>query len=257
MEIESLIWPLIAATLIALYLALLKPAWSGVRGKTAWDWIGLLLVPSMVGFGTFLISASQAKVEEGRLQESALQQYFDRISGLVLSEGDLSREKTAVGRAHTMAILSLVSGDRAGRVLVFLREMGVIEIFVDDLEGLNFEGAELKGFDLSGLDFEGANFAKADLEHSNLSNADFEGADLRNADLDDVDFRHASFEGTLLKGADLFGTDLRGADLSHAVGLSKKAVSNACYDETTRFPAGIETVRGSSPGCFNEGESDD
>jgi len=43
------------AALIALsaYLAMRKPAWSGVRGKTAWDWIALLLVPSMVGFGIF------------------------------------------------------------------------------------------------------------------------------------------------------------------------------------------------------------
>lgn len=76
------------AALIALsaYLAMRKPAWSGARGKTAWDWIALLLVPSMVGFGTFLISASQARVESQRQQEVALQQYYDRISNLALSD---------------------------------------------------------------------------------------------------------------------------------------------------------------------------
>lgn len=257
MEIDNLIWPLVITAFIAAYLALLKPAWSGVRGKTAWDWIALMLVPSMVGFGTFLISAAQTRVEENRQQEVAMQQYFDRISQLLLSEGGLSREKSAVGRAHTVAILSLVSGDRAGRVLVFLDEIGVMEIFVDNLEYQNFDGAELKGFDLSGMDFEGSRLRDADLEDSNLSRTDFEDTDLRGADLDGVDFRRADFEGANLKGATITGTDFRGADLSDALGLTRKAMARACYDDTTKLPEGIAAVAGKSPGCSGGADRDE
>ncbi len=257
MEIDNLIWPLAIAALVASYLALLKPAWSGVRGKTAWDWIALMLVPSMVGFGTFLISAAQTRVEENRQQEVAMQQYFDRISHLLLSEGGLSREKSAVGRAHTVAILSLVSGERAGRVLVFLDEVGVMELFVNNLENQNFDGAELKDFDLHRMDFEGSSFRDADLEDSDLSRTDFEDTNLRGADLDGVDFSRADFEGANLKDATLVGTDFRGADLSDALGLTNRALARACYDGTTKLPAGIAAVSGKSPGCSGDANRDE
>ena len=229
------------AALIALsaYLAMRKPAWSGVRGKTAWDWIALLLVPSMVGFGTFLISASQARVESQRQQEVALQQYYDRISNLALSDAGMTQTAVVVGRAHTATILSLVDGDRAGRVLLFLNELGALELFVDSLENRNFAEAELKNFSLNGMEYEGSDFQGADLDGADLRGSDFEGADM--------------------KGVELAGTDLRGADLSAALNLKNAMLDDACMDETTRLPSGFSQPTNQTKGCFgdNDRDSDD
>ena len=249
------------AALIALsaYLALRKPAWSGVRSKTAWDWIALLLVPSMVGFGTFLISASQARVESQRQQEVALQQYYDRISNLALSDAGMTQTAVVVGRAHTATILSLVDGDRAGRVLLFLNELGALELFVDSLENRNFAEAELKNFSLNGMEYEGSDFQGADLEDGSFRNSDFEDTNLRWADLDGADLRGSDFEGADMKGVELAGTDLRGADLSAALNLKNAMLDDACMDETTRLPSGFSQPTNQTKGCFgdNDRDSDD
>lgn len=256
MEHPILFAAVAAAITLSAYLALRKPAWSGVRGKTAWDWVALFLVPSMVGFGTFLISASQAQVEAQRQQEVALQQYYDRISNLALSDAGMTQTAVVVGRAHTVTILSLVSGDRAGRVLLFLNELGALDLFVDSLENRNFAGAELKNFSLNGMEYEGSNFEGADLEDGSFRNSDFEDTNLRWADLDGADLRGSDFEGADLKGVEMAGTDLRGADLSGALNLKQAILDDACLDETTRLPSGFSQPKGKSKGCFGDSDRD-
>lgn len=256
MEHPALFAALAAVIALSAYLALQKPAWSGVRGKTAWDWVALFLVPSMVGFGTFLISASQAQVEAQRQQEVALQQYYDRISNLALSDAGMTQTAVVVGRAHTATILSLVSGDRAGRVLLFLNELGALDLFVDSLENRNFAGAELKNFSLNGMEYEGSNFEGADLEDGNFRNSDFEDTNLRWADLDGADLRGSDFEGADMNGVEMAGTDLRGADLSGALNLKQAMLDDACLDETTRLPSGFSRPTSKSEGCFGDSDRD-
>lgn len=228
----------------------LKPSWAGVTGKTAWDWIALFLVPTTVGFATFLISVSQSRLEADRQYEVAVQQYFDRISTLAIEQNDANYASTlAVARAHTSAIFSMVSGERAGRVLVFLSELNWLGDLVDDLENLDFSGSELKSFDLSGIEFEEANFSNADLEYSNFVGSEFEDANLYNADLDGADLRDADFEGANLNGAQLRGADLRGADLTMARNVTDKMLADSCMDATTKLPSGLTPVTARREAC--------
>lgn len=251
----------IAVLLVIVLFAVLwlwrKPDWMGFRGKSLWDWMSLLAVPSLIGFATVLINASQAEIERVRLQELSVQQFIDRISDLSLDPraAEHPQQSLAIGRAQTTAILSTVDKERTGRVLRFLDEMDLLQTYAVSLEFLDFTDAELKGLRLDDLDLEGSNMRGADLEDGSFRNVDLEEADLRDADLEDADFSGADFEGALLKGADLSFTDLRGADLGLAVGLTLSQLDDACVDETTKLPAGFQPVQAESAGC--SGSPDD
>lgn len=261
MTFEPLLYVLIALCALQLaYLFWRKPAWTGFRDKTVWDWVSLLLVPTTVGFGTFLISAAQVRTEAERQQEVAVQQYIDRISTLSLQQTDDNEQSIlAVARAQTAAVFQMVSGKRTGRILVFLNEMGWLNALVDDLENLDFSNADLKSFDLSGMEFEGADLSGADLEDSVFLNAEFEDADLTGADLDGAILRGAEFVGASMKGAELAGADLRGADLSGAYGLSARMLRDSCMDETTKLPRGLVKPTGKTEACDKDAdwETDD
>lgn len=234
-----------------------KPDWMGFGGKSLWDWMTLLAVPSLIGFATVLINAAQADIERVRLQELAVQQYIDRISDLSLDERAIAhpQQSLAIGRAQTTAILQIADKDRTGRVLRFLQEMDLLQEYAVNLEFLDFTGAELKGLQMDSMDLEGSILRGADLENGSFRNADFEEADLRGADMEDADFRGADFEDSLMKGAELDHTDLRGADLSLAVGLTLSQLGDACVDENTKLPGEFQPVMAESAGC--SGEADD
>lgn len=80
------------------------------------------------------------------------------------------------------------------------------EIVRSVAEGRSYDGAVIKGVDLTGTRLRGGRFPRANFRYSILSKADLTEADLREANL-----RHV-----LLNGANLSRADLRGADLSHA-----------------------------------------
>jgi len=245
---------IIAAAAVVLIWTFRRAGWLGLRDKTAWDWAALLLVPALLAVGAGIINVGQQRVAEVRDQESALQAYFDRISSVVLDDGDADT-KTVVGRAQTAAVLRTVDGPRAGRVLVFLDEMGLLAEYEVSLEGLDLSDSELKGIDLSGLDFEDADLSGSDLEDALLGETDLEGADLRNADLKDAVLTDASLEDADLGGADLDHADLRGADLRDAAGLSPEQLEEACFDASTRLPEVLDRISGE--GCSGSAEDDD
>ncbi len=63
---------IIPAILVALVWKIWRPNWLGFRDKSLWDWIGVLAVPMVVGFATFLLSAAQAKIERDRSSENGI-----------------------------------------------------------------------------------------------------------------------------------------------------------------------------------------
>lgn len=256
---------LAALATIALTLAALwrwrRPGWLGFEGRTLWDWLSLLAVPLVVGFATVLINAGQQQLANERAAEAALQQYVDRISALVIDAPagtDAEARVTAIGRAQTLAALRLVDRDRAGRVLAFLADMDLLARFAISLEGMQLDGAELKGLVLAGMDFENASLRSADLEGALLAGADFEGADLARADFKGADLRGVDFDAARLSGTEFDGADLRGAVLARASGLRARQLARACMDATTALPAGFTPVIGQSPGCaLDPAEIDD
>lgn len=229
------------AAVILLIWSLRKPHWMGFKDKTLWDWISLLTIPAFIWLGTVVIGAIQQSLERGRIQEIAVQQFFTTISELTLDERVATAPEAglAIGRAHTTSVLQLVDQDRAGRVLVFISELGVLQDYAVSFEGLDLRGAELKNLNLDNMNFEDSSLRNADLEGGSFRAADFEDADMRGSDLKDSDLRDASFEGARMKGTDLDRADLRGADLRLALGLKQGQVDNTCANAATRLPAGM------------------
>lgn len=243
---------LVPAGLVALWWYWRKPAWMGFADKTLWDWATILAIPTGVGLASLGISAVQIALERDAAQEDAVQAYLDRIgtlAPLLDDEGPHVDRSLVIGRAQTAAVLRVVDGERAGRIVTFLHQAGLLGAFVDSLQGLDLAGARMKDLDLDGVDLEDAILRGADLERSRLREADFERADLRGTDLKHADLRGADFELARMNRAELHGADLRGADLSLALGLRARQLANACLDATTLLPHGL-SAPGNPEACL-------
>lgn len=254
------VWGAIVAVLAlaaAIWLVF-RPLWMGFSGKTLWDWIALLAVPTVVGFATVLINDAQARLAAERAAETAFQSYIDRISALALETPQGASEATidAIGRAQTQAILHILDRDRAGRVIAFLHEMALVQRFLVHLEGRDLRDSEFKGLDLAHLDFDEADLRRADFEGATLAGADFEDADLRRADFKGADLRGVDFENARLAGAEFDGADLRGADLSTASGITPGQLAAACLDPTTALPPAMSGPAAETPACGQPWDDD-
>lgn len=233
----------------ALLWWLRRPDWMGFSGKTLWDWLATMMNATVLGLGTLMVGVILQQGETNRLEEDSLQAYLDRIAALHLDTDFPPAERRAVARAHTSAILSNVNGERAGRILRFLDELGALEAYVTSLEGASLAGAELKGLRFPRADFEEADLSGADMEYGLFSHADFEEADLRGTDLKRSTLANASFDSARMRGTELNGADLRGADLSRAKGLKAAQLARTCLDATTRLPDALQDQTGDPTLC--------
>ena len=193
-----------------------KTVWVGVADKTVWDWLGLLIVPAVLGAGGLLFTLSQnysaqkaenmrrqyeAQIAENRSQDEALQAYLDQMGRLLLDadrplrQSEVDSEVRTLARARTLAVLSRLDGSRKGTVVKFLYESGLI----------SDEGAivDLRSADLSGSILDRANLIEAKLSSANLA-----GAALSHASLSGADLRGANLNSAVLREAILAGTDL-------------------------------------------------
>ena len=244
-------------------------------GKSAWDWAGLLIVPSLLALGAFLAqrflegqeARRQAKDEElaaDRSRQEELKDYLDRMTQLLLDENwpreiDLNDEDAiaqatnrpivVVVRARTLAVMRELDGKRNGYVTRFLSEVNALP-FVPlnnlNLDGANLREANLQGANLRGANLRGANLRGADLSKANLNGANLSGAKLGEANLSGASLLlaslnkaylfKASLSGTDLSSADLSGADLREVDLTETQNLTADQVKAASNWEQARYP---------------------
>jgi hypothetical protein len=202
--------------------------WTGLPKRTLWDWLELLIVPIVLVLGGYLFTRSETRrtqeianqqrildreIADQRRQDATLQAYLDHMGQLLLDknhplrqskEGD---EVRTLAQARTLTELRQLDGVRAGRVLQFLYDAGLItkNRFVLTLFGVDLSEADLRGAPLNLADLRGVILRQAHLNLAFLKEADLEGADLRVADL-----RWAQLEGAALDLADLRGADLSG-----------------------------------------------
>jgi uncharacterized protein YjbI with pentapeptide repeats len=229
------------------------PAWTGFgdytgplikdnRGKTLWDWMELLIIPIVLGFGALWFNRSERKndrkiaeernkneqeIAADRMREAALQTYIDRMTELLL-EKDLRNSKPEdevrdVARTRTLTTLRILDPVRKGLLVRFLTEA---ELIRKDSPVINLSGADLNNIRLSGADLKEVNLsqaflAKAYMDETRLSNANLSGAQLIGAHLyfdrlDKADLSRANLSEADLGRADLHGADLSGAYLIEA-----------------------------------------
>ncbi len=200
---------------------------TNTSGKTLWDWLDLLIIPTVLAAGALWFKRVDASmeaerrkaeadaardIEEQRAQETALETYLDRMTELLLKEGlgktEVKDEVLDVARTRTLTVLRRLNGERKGIVIRFLYEAGMIG------------GHTRKG---GGKEHRPTNdmLKSADLSKVYLPNASFPGicltgANLRNANLFGTNLRRAILTGANLSGANLTYTHLDGALLLNA-----------------------------------------
>jgi uncharacterized protein YjbI with pentapeptide repeats len=251
----------------------------GLRGKTVWDWLNLLVVPVMLAvvvglFTTLQIiyqSAAESQrqeaiadqnaqfqrfIEEFRVQESSLQAYLDLMTTLLLEhqlrESNVGSDVRAIARVQTLSTLRKQDAEGKGTVVSFLYDAGLIqrsgtepgEGAIVDLATADLINVDLSLEDLGDADLGEANLRGADLKTAILRDANLRGADLRNADLRFADLSSADLCcNAALSNADLSSVILRNADLGGAY-LNNANLSNADLSHADLSDADLTGAKG-------------
>jgi uncharacterized protein YjbI with pentapeptide repeats len=216
--------PTVSLPAAALYLLFIWIVWQtykasnlGFGGKTLWNWMELLIIPTVLAISALLFSRAERKAEQqiaaDRFQEEALQIYLDRMIDLLLERNLLASEYDAevraVARAQTLTTLRILDGKRKGVVLKFLSDSGLI---TKGKAVISLEKADLHEADLSE-----AALYEIDLGRANLCRANLRGVLLCKSWLAGADLCQASFVGADLRGCTFCGANLTSADLRDAV----------------------------------------
>lgn len=237
------VW-IVGSLLLLLVIVLTK-----VYEADLWDWLELLIVPTVIAGGGIWFSRQQRErelenqetqrrreleMDEQRAQDNALQSYFDHMSELLLDRAlrnsQEEDEVRMVARARTLTVLARLDAHRKGSLLQFLYETNLINrekpIIVlggfsmlnfvagaADLKGIDLSFHSLENIDLSGTKLEGAHLAFCDLVGANLSEADLNEADLELSNLTNADLRFTVTGHTNLDGCTLDGADLESINL--------------------------------------------
>lgn len=206
-------------------------SWTGLAGKTLWDWLQMLIVPLVLAVGAFLFNRANSRTEnrlaQDKQREDLLQAYLDRLSELLLKEGlrisPPEAEVRTVARVRTLAVLSQLDTRRKNQVLAFLREAKLVSPKKGE-SVITFQKADLRGADLAGVD---------------LSKTEFSFADLRDADLRGANLSLASLSFADLSGADLGGAILRKTYLAEAR-VTAEQLQKALSLEQATLPDGVK-----------------
>jgi hypothetical protein len=206
---------------------------TGFEGKSLWDWMELLIIPTVLAGGAFFLNRSERNTEReiatDRQQEAALQSYLGRMAELLLKEKLRTTKKAEVrdvARTLTLTLLRGLDPTRKVIVLRFLIESGliyrrkpIVSLWESDFNDIYLRGALFpQALFLSGAKFHTADLSYADLRGSNLGYAELIDTNLFSTFLSDANLFHANLRGanlalTHLDGADLRDADLRGATL--------------------------------------------
>jgi hypothetical protein len=237
---------------------------TGLKGKTLWDLLQLLIVPLMlVAIGFWFTTQQEARqqqledqraeleraIEDQRAQQATLQAYLDQMGTLLLDrdlrEAEEDSDVRRVARARTLVVLEALGSDRKNRVLRFLGETELIQAGPEGRPPIvSLKYAVLHDFELTGKQLlRDTDLTQAGLTGADLSEAHLEGTDLSGAHLGAADLRGAYLQDAKLSGAYLYDTDLRGAYLSEA-DLS---------DAEGRFESGARMIRTRLDGAHLDG----
>jgi uncharacterized protein YjbI with pentapeptide repeats len=237
------------------------------RGKTLWDWMGLLIIPLVLAIGAFLFNrsekANELKIADRRRKddqelaekryrndqeiaidqqrEESLQNYIDKMTELLLENNLLSSQTgdkvRAVARTRTLATLRRLDSVRKGILLSFLYEAGLINTgnSIVGLIGADLKEVRLDNVILIGAELEAVNLKGAHLNGAILERTRFIGTDLRNALLNEADLRNADMinvdlTGAHLKGAILCDTRMDNVKLKDAY-LTDALLNGAILDD--------------------------
>lgn len=270
-----------------------SPAWTGfgaydeevegVRAKTLWDWLGLLIVPAALAVGAYWFNRTQKETElkiaekarqaeqdiaQSRQRQATLEAYYDRMTELLLAhnlrESEPESEVRSIANARTIAVVRSLDRRRNGQLFAFLQSsklMGGYSPIISfagaylphvDLRGADLRGATLFEADLRkaylrGANLSGVNLIKAKLSEADLYLADLVGADLSRAQMGGANLTEANLEGAYFGKANLTGANLIQAKLSEAnlirTNLSEANLSKANLSNANLSEANLSEAK--------------
>lgn len=247
---------------------------SGFREKTLWDWMVLLIVPAVLGFGVLLFNFIQATGEKSRADareqfdrliaadqesETALQIYFDGMAELLLDNGlkesDTESVTRNVARARTVTTLIQLDVGRKGELIVFLRESGLLEVptsvstqrSIVHLAGADLSNISLFGRDISMVNLSYSQMDEADMQHADVSGSAFRCTGLVDARMFATVARNTDFTRARMRGVAGSSVDFRGAVFESAE-MSNADFSNSNFTSAVFLKANIidSDLRGSN-----------
>src|SRR6266487_673829 len=247
----------------------------GLRGKTLWDWLQLLIVPLAVAVVALVFQLANARTERqiaqqryeqdkqiaakryendqyialDKQRDDVLQTYLDRMTELLLDKQLRTSEPNAevrnVARVRTITVLFQLNTARIEGVFDFLREAGLVSSkpnsSIVSLSNANLDGINLRGVNLCRTDFSGTTFRRADLSRADLSETNLSGTNFLNANLREAGFREADLSGAFLYGANLYGADLEKTCLKEAL-IMRANISEALLEEADLFDASLDNA---------------
>ncbi len=247
------------------------------RGKTIWDLLTLIIVPLAIALTVWLLNRSQEKnkqqietkrqeqialVEADKQRQTALENYYDKMSELLLEENlrgpiktppqkDNSEEARKIARTRTLGLMQIMDADRKAQVLQFIyeadlinKENPIINLLGIDLSDSNLMNASLLDVKIVGSDFTNANLENAKLMNSNFAGSIFNKSILKNAKLTDVNFEQAVFTQIDFIKADFEKANVLAAifdnvDLSSAQNFTQEMLDNVGSLKETKLPPGL------------------
>jgi uncharacterized protein YjbI with pentapeptide repeats len=236
---------------------------TGFEEQNLWGWMELLIVPLLIPISVLWLTRrtqeNERSIANYNARKAELQNYFDRMTDLLLKHNLLSSseysEKRTIARTLTLSVIPELNAYQKSQVLIFLYDARLIYGYepvlrlekIDlryinipartNLPGVsmreanlwecNFERVNIYRADLRGAQLQNGNFIDAILKEVSLRGAELASADLKRASLVDADLRFANLRDANLEEADLedanlSNSDLRGAIFRNAVLINTK-----------------------------------
>jgi uncharacterized protein YjbI with pentapeptide repeats len=215
-------------------------SWAGLKGKTPWDWLSVVLIPIILAVYALITTLNMAEqqniiasqqtaamqqqneIADEQLKSNILWQYTSTIQDLILDKGLLQSKSgdnvRTIATTQTALALEQLDGGRKAHLLLFIYRSKLIDIDypIIDLGFADLSRASLIGAYLYRANLEGVYLYRAYLGGASLGGANLYEAYLEGADLEGADLRGANLSLAYLGGADLRGANLREANLSLA-----------------------------------------
>lgn len=206
-------------------------------GKSVWDWLDLLIVPSVIGLSVAYFESMgrlteleiaernnevEREISKERYWESTFKEFLDKMTVFVIENGLLKAQANAdltnIAIMRTRTTLRILNAKWKQEVVVFLSESGITK----SIPGI------LCNCDLSKTDLNRIGLSNADLSDAQLNDAILSGANLNASELSRASIVGAKLIGTQMQAATLTSADLTNSDLQGA-SLSRSKLTAAKF----------------------------